>query len=158
MSKNRVGGRGPLGRCGRFADHACRWHEIPKPRAEGRIDNVKSNCTLDNSAYYATRRRRDAVGNWNFNADQSDDAQRKVQEAQQNSQRGSAGGGYPGGGSAGGGYPGGGGMGAQAFYSSPAAVGNLGKPRQLSNLFLTVPDSLYCVITAIKRMRSDGRS
>ena len=40
-------------------------------------------------------------GNWNFNSDQSDDAQRKVQEAQQ-SQRGSAGRGYPGGGSAGG--------------------------------------------------------
>ena len=50
-------------------------------------------------------------GNWNLNPDQSDDAQRKVQEAQQNSQRGSAGRGYPGGGSAGGGYPGGGGIG-----------------------------------------------
>jgi|GEM_PF-1534216 len=50
-------------------------------------------------------------GNWNFNPDQSDDAQQKVQEAQQNSQHGSAGGGYPGGGSTGGGYPGGGGIG-----------------------------------------------
>jgi hypothetical protein len=50
-------------------------------------------------------------GNWNFNPDQSDDAQQKVQEAEQNSQHGNAGGGYPGGGSASGGYPGGGGIG-----------------------------------------------
>ena len=43
------------------------------------------------------------TGHWNFNQDQSDDAQQKVHDAQQNSPRG---GGYPGGG---GGYPGGGG-------------------------------------------------
>ena len=49
-------------------------------------------------------------GDWNFNLDQSDDAQQKVQQAQQSSQRGSGGGGYPGSGNypAGGGYPGGG--------------------------------------------------
>ncbi len=45
------------------------------------------------------------TGHWNFNKDQSDDADQKVHDAQANSQRG---GGYPGGG---GGYPGGGGMG-----------------------------------------------
>ena len=43
------------------------------------------------------------TGHWNFNKDQSDDAEQKVHDAQANSQRG---GGYPGGG---GGYPGGGG-------------------------------------------------
>jgi hypothetical protein len=51
------------------------------------------------------------AGRWNYNLDQSDDANQKVADAQQNSQRPSnAGGGYPGGGSpGGGGYPGGGG-------------------------------------------------
>jgi hypothetical protein len=44
------------------------------------------------------------AGHWNFNKDQSDDAEQKVHDAQASSQRG--GGGYPGGG---GGYPGGGG-------------------------------------------------
>jgi hypothetical protein len=43
------------------------------------------------------------TGHWDFNKDQSDDAEQKVHDAQANSQRG---GGYPGGG---GGYPGGGG-------------------------------------------------
>jgi hypothetical protein len=49
-------------------------------------------------------------GRWEFNKDQSDDAQQKIADARQNSQRSSntGGGGYPGGGS-GGGYPGGGG-------------------------------------------------
>jgi hypothetical protein len=65
------------------------------------------------------------TGHWNFNQDQSDDAQIKVQEAQQNSKINAntgaggnypgGGGGYPGGGGGypggGGGYPGGGGMG-----------------------------------------------
>jgi hypothetical protein len=53
------------------------------------------------------------TGHWNFNADQSDDADQKVHDAQQNSQRSAdnggsstSGGGYPGGG---GGWPGGGG-------------------------------------------------
>jgi hypothetical protein len=49
------------------------------------------------------------TGHWNFNKDQSDDAEQKVHDAQANSQRGAnngSGGGYPGGG---GGYPGGGG-------------------------------------------------
>ena len=48
-------------------------------------------------------------GRWQFNKDQSDDAQQKITDAQSN-QRTSAnsGGGYPGGGT-GGGYPGGGG-------------------------------------------------
>jgi hypothetical protein len=45
------------------------------------------------------------IGSWNFNPDQSDDAQQKVQQAQQSSQRGTGGGAYP----QGGGYPGGGG-------------------------------------------------
>jgi len=44
-------------------------------------------------------------GSWNFNPDQSDDAQQKVQQAQQSSQRETGGGGRP----QGGGYPGGGG-------------------------------------------------
>jgi hypothetical protein len=57
-------------------------------------------------------------GRWEFNKDQSDDAQKKISDARQNSQRGSnnsgggypgGGGGYPGGGGGGGGYPGGGG-------------------------------------------------
>lgn len=49
-------------------------------------------------------------GSWNFNPDQSDDAQQKVQQAKQSSQTRS-GGSYPGGGSGypGGSYPGGGG-------------------------------------------------
>jgi len=49
-------------------------------------------------------------GSWNFNPDQSDDAQQKVQQAKQSSQTRSAGS-YPGGGggNAGGSYPGGGG-------------------------------------------------
>jgi hypothetical protein len=65
------------------------------------------------------------TGHWNFNQDQSDDAQVKVQDAQQSSkiqQSTPTGGGYPGGGGGypgggggypggGGGYPGGGGMG-----------------------------------------------
>jgi len=49
------------------------------------------------------------TGHWNFNQDQSDDAEQKVHSAQANSQRGTNngnGGGYPG---SGGGYPGGGG-------------------------------------------------
>ena len=53
-------------------------------------------------------------GRWEFNKDQSDDAQKKISDARQNSQRGSnnSGGGYPGGGGGGGGgYPGGGGGG-----------------------------------------------
>ena len=44
------------------------------------------------------------TGHWNFNQDQSDDAQQKVHDAQQNSQRGANNG-------SGGGYPRGGGMG-----------------------------------------------
>jgi hypothetical protein len=50
-------------------------------------------------------------GHWNFNPDQSDDAQQKVQEAQQNSAnaRRGGGGGYPGN-PGGGTYPGGGGI------------------------------------------------
>src|ERR1035438_2257830 len=67
-------------------------------------------------------------GNWNFNSDQSDDAQRKVQEAQQNSQRGSAGRGYPGGGSAGGGYPGGGGIGGRYPGGGGMGGGGMGRP------------------------------
>jgi hypothetical protein len=51
-------------------------------------------------------------GRWEFNKDQSDDAQQKISDAQ-SSQRSSSntGGGYPGGGGGGGGYPGGGGGG-----------------------------------------------
>jgi hypothetical protein len=48
-------------------------------------------------------------GHWQFNKDQSDDAQQKIDDARASSQRGSnSGGGYPAGGG-GGGYPGGGG-------------------------------------------------
>jgi hypothetical protein len=71
-------------------------------------------------------------GNWNLNPDQSDDAQRKVQEAQQNSQRGSAGRGYPGGGSAGGGYPGGGGIGG-SYPGGGGMGGGMGRPGGMGN-------------------------
>ena len=72
-------------------------------------------------------------GNWTFNADQSDNAQQKVEEAQQNStnaRRGGGGGypndpnggGYPGGGTyPGGGYPGGG-------YPGGIGRGGMGGP------------------------------
>lgn len=45
------------------------------------------------------------AGNWNFNKDQSDDANQKIHDAQ--AQTRSQAGGYPGGGYPGGGYPGG---------------------------------------------------
>jgi hypothetical protein len=70
-------------------------------------------------------------GNWNFNPDQSDDAQQKVQDAQQNSQRASSGGGYPagstypGGGYPGGGYPGGGYPGTG--YPGGGGMGGMGR-------------------------------
>ena len=62
------------------------------------------------------------TGHWNFNQDQSDDAQQKVHDAQQNSQRG---GGYPGGG---GGYPGGGGgMGRGGMGGMGGMGGGMGR-------------------------------
>jgi len=49
-------------------------------------------------------------GHWQFNKDQSDDAQQKITDAQSNQRTtANSGGGYPGGGGGGGGYPGGGG-------------------------------------------------
>jgi hypothetical protein len=64
------------------------------------------------------------TGHWNFNQDQSDDAQQKVHDAQQNSQRG---GGYPGGG---GGYPGGGGgMGRGGMGGMGGMGGGMGRGR-----------------------------
>jgi hypothetical protein len=61
-------------------------------------------------------------GHWDFNQDQSDDAQQKVQDAQQNSRvqaSNPSGGGYPG--SGGGTYPGGGGV-----YYPGAGRGGMG--------------------------------
>jgi hypothetical protein len=64
------------------------------------------------------------TGHWNLNQDQSDDAQQKVHDAQQNSQRG---GGYPGGG---GGYPGGGGgMGRGGMGGMGGMGGGMGRGR-----------------------------
>jgi hypothetical protein len=54
------------------------------------------------------------AGNWNFNQDQSDDANQKIHDAQARATSqggGYPGRGYPGGGYPGGGYPGGGGIG-----------------------------------------------
>ena len=83
------------------------------------------------------------TGDWNFNPDQSDDAQQKVQQAQaqQNGQRGTGrtgqpqggypqGGGYPGGGSypGGSGYPGGGGMGRGGIGGGGMGRGGVGNP------------------------------
>jgi hypothetical protein len=80
-------------------------------------------------------------GSWNFNTDQSDDAQQKVQQAKQSSQTRSGGsypgggGGYPGGsypaGGGGypgaGGYPGGGGVGRGGMGGmGPDGIGNPG--------------------------------
>jgi hypothetical protein len=48
------------------------------------------------------------TGRWQFNKDQSDDAQQKISDAQNSQRSSNSGGGYPGGGG-GGGYPGGGG-------------------------------------------------
>ncbi len=89
-------------------------------------------------------------GTWNFNPDQSDDAQEKVQQAQQNTanaRRGGGGGGgypgdpnggpYPGGGSTypGGGYPGGGGMGGmgRGGMGGPMGGGGMGRRGGMGN-------------------------
>jgi hypothetical protein len=78
------------------------------------------------------------TGHWNFNQDQSDDAQQRVHDAQQNSQRGGGypggGGGYPGGGGGypggGGGYPGGGGgMGRGGMGGMGGMGGGMGRGR-----------------------------
>jgi hypothetical protein len=68
------------------------------------------------------------TGHWNFNKDQSDDAEQKVHDAQANSQRGAGnGGGYPGGG---GGYPGGGGgMGRGGMGGMGGMGGGMGRGR-----------------------------
>jgi hypothetical protein len=63
------------------------------------------------------------TGHWNFNQDQSDDAQQKVHDAQQNGQRS---GGYPGGG---GGYPGGG-MGRGGMGGMGGMGGGMGRGRR----------------------------
>jgi hypothetical protein len=81
-------------------------------------------------------------GSWNFNPDQSDDAQQKVQQAKQVSQTRSGGsypgggGGYPGGSYPGGvggypggaGYPGGGGMGRGGMGGGGMGRGGMGNP------------------------------
>ena len=67
-------------------------------------------------------------GRWQFNKDQSDDAQQKITDAQSNQRTtASSGGGYPGGGGGGGGgYPGGGGWpGGGGGY--PGGVGGMGR-------------------------------
>jgi len=81
-------------------------------------------------------------GRWQFNKDQSDDAQQKITDAQ-STQRGrnDTGGGYPGGG-AGGGYPGGGGWpgggggypgGGGGWPGGGMGRGGMGRPRGQSN-------------------------
>jgi hypothetical protein len=81
-------------------------------------------------------------GSWNFNPDQSDDAQQKVQQAKQSGQTRSGGsypgggGGYPGGNYPGGGggypggagYPGGGGMGRGGMGGGGMGRGGMGNP------------------------------
>jgi hypothetical protein len=66
------------------------------------------------------------TGHWNFNKDQSDDAEQKVHDAQANSQRGAnngSGGGYPG---SGGGYPGGGGGMGRGGMGGIGGIGGMG--------------------------------
>jgi hypothetical protein len=77
------------------------------------------------------------TGHWNFNQDQSDDAEQKVHEAQlnnQNRQNNGNGGGYPGGGGGypggGGGYPGGGGgIGGRGGMGGMGGIGGGGMGR-----------------------------
>ena len=63
------------------------------------------------------------TGHWNFNQDQSDDAQQKVHDAQQNSQRGANNG-------SGGGYPRGGGMGRGGMGGMGGMGGGMGRGRR----------------------------
>jgi hypothetical protein len=63
------------------------------------------------------------TGHWNFNKDQSDDAEQKVQDAQANSQRGANNG-------SGGGYPGGGGMGRGGMGGMGGMGGGMGRGRR----------------------------
>jgi hypothetical protein len=72
-------------------------------------------------------------GRWEFNKEQSDDAQEKISDAQ-NSQRSSSnrGGGYPGGGG-GGGYPGGGGGWPGGGGGWPGSRGGMGRRGGQSN-------------------------
>jgi hypothetical protein len=83
------------------------------------------------------------AGKWTLNANQSDNAKQKVDEAEQNSQMsqrgsggnypaGGTGGGYPGtdypaGGNSGGGYPGGGGMGRGGGGMGGPGMGGMGR-------------------------------
>ena len=62
------------------------------------------------------------TGHWNFNQDQSDDAEQKVHDAQANSQRSATYGG-------GGGYPGGGGMGRGGMGGMGGMGGGMGRGR-----------------------------
>ena len=64
------------------------------------------------------------TGHWNFNKDQSDDAEQKVHDAQANSQRG---GGYPG---SGGGYPAGGGGMGRGGMGGMGGIGGMGRGRR----------------------------
>lgn len=69
------------------------------------------------------------AGNWNFNKDQSDDANQKIHDAQ--AQVRSQGGGNPGGGYPGGGYPGGGGIGFPGGRGGMGGMGGgMGRGRQ----------------------------
>ena len=62
------------------------------------------------------------TGHWNFNKDQSDDAEQKVHDAQANSRRSANNGG-------GGGYPGGGGMGRGGMGGMGGMGGGMGRGR-----------------------------
>jgi hypothetical protein len=67
------------------------------------------------------------TGHWNFNKDQSDDAEQKMHDAQANSRRS---GGYPG---SGGGYPGGGGgmgRGGMGGMGGMGGIGGMGRGRR----------------------------
>lgn len=71
------------------------------------------------------------AGNWNFNKDQSDDANQRVHDAQAQARSqggGYPGGGYPGGRAPGGGYPGGGypGGGGIGFPGGRVGMGGMG--------------------------------
>lgn len=73
------------------------------------------------------------AGDWNFNQDQSDDANQKIHDAQAQARSqggGYPGGGYPGGGYPGGGYPGGGGMGYPGRRGGMGGGGGMGRGRQ----------------------------
>jgi hypothetical protein len=109
------------------------------------------------------------TGHWNFNRDQSDDAQQKVSDAQQNAKITAAsngntnpgGGGYPGGGGGypdgGGGYPGG--MGRGGMGGGGMGRGGMGRGRQGTQDRSGVSDEQWDRLAANpKYLRIDQRS